>query len=141
MKTDESIKDYLRQRSLKATPIRVELLRLLSQNEAALPYSGIQSHLKKFDRVTLYRTINALIDNGIVHKASTSGDETYYALCNRQCSRHCHNHEHIHFICTHCQEVSCIHIEQSINISLPEFQIEEVSVEVSGICKKCLQGE
>lgn len=138
MKNDESIKEYLRQRSLKATPIRVELLKLLSDTEAAHPYSEIQNHLKSFDRVTLYRTINALIESGIVHKASTSGDEIFYALCSKQCSKHCHNHEHIHFICRTCQEVSCIHVEQSIKIGLPDYQIEEVSVEVSGICKKCL---
>ncbi len=141
MKNDASIKEYLRQRSLKATPIRVELIKLMSYANAAVPYSEIQTNLKSFDRVTLYRTINSLIKSGIVHKASTSGDETYYALCSQACSMQCHNHEHIHFICQRCQEVSCIHVEQSIKISLPDYQIEEVSVEVSGICKKCLSND
>lgn len=137
MKSEESIKDYLRERSLKATPIRVELLSLLGERESAIPYSEIQQKLKSFDRVTLYRTLNALIEGGIVHKASTSGDETYYALCSHNCSKHCHKHEHIHFKCTECNEVSCIHIEHAIKISIPNYQIEDVSVEVSGICEKC----
>lgn len=137
MMSEESIKEYLRERALKATPIRVGLLSLLSERESAIPYSEIQENLKSFDRVTLYRTLNALIDGGIVHKASTSGDETYYALCSQKCSKHCHKHEHIHFKCTACHEVSCVHIEQAIKISIPNFQIEEVSVEVKGVCDKC----
>jgi len=138
MVNETDIKDYLRERSLKVTPIRMELLTLLANHGVALPYSEIQKQLKSFDRVTLYRTINALMDNGIVHKASTSGDETYYALCSQQCSKHCHKHEHIHFKCTQCGEVSCVHIEQAFNISLPNYQIDDVSIEVTGVCKKCV---
>jgi len=138
MNKDEGIKEYLRERQLKATPIRIELLQLLSKSSSALPYSDIQNHLNKYDRVTLYRTINAMIDSGIVHKASTSGDEIFYALCSAQCSKQCHKHEHIHFKCKQCGMVSCIHAEQSIQIAIPNYQIEEVSVEVSGICKNCL---
>ena len=134
-----SIKNYLRERKLKATSIRVDLLMLMSQSDSALPYSEIQKHLKDFDRVTLYRTINVLIDSGIVHKASTSGEEIYYALCTRQCSRSCHKHEHIHFRCTECKEVSCLHVDQALKVSIPDYSIQEVSVEVKGICKKCLE--
>ncbi|MBK3519791.1 Fur family transcriptional regulator [Carboxylicivirga marina] len=138
MSGSEKIKAYLRDRKLKATPIRVELLQLLNENEAALPYSEIQKHLKVFDRVTVYRTINALIDSGIVHKASTSGDEVYYALCSQECSSQCHKHEHIHFKCTQCHKVSCIHAHHSLNINIPEYQINEISIEIEGVCKKCL---
>ncbi|MCG8578894.1 MAG: transcriptional repressor [Bacteroidales bacterium] len=139
MDAQEKIKDYLRERKLKATPIRVELLKLLSESASAVPYSDIQESLKNFDRVTLYRTINALIDSSIVHKASTSGDEIYYALCTRECSQDCHKHEHIHFKCTNCNEVSCIHVKQSIQITIPDHQVEEISIEVSGLCKACLE--
>ena len=139
MNVNEQIREYLRNRKLKATPIRIELLHLLKEKASALPYSEIQENLKAFDRVTLYRTINVLIDNGIVHKASTSGDETYYALCSQECSKHCHKHEHIHFKCTKCNEVSCINIRKSIQMDIPGYRIDEISVEVSGICKKCLE--
>ncbi len=133
------IKDYLRKRSLKATPIRVELLILLEKQDSALPYSDIQQQLKKYDRVTLYRTINVLMDSGIVHKASTSDDEIYYALCSQNCSKKCHKHEHIHFKCKQCNEVLCIDVEQVMTIAIPDYQIDEVSIEASGLCKKCLK--
>jgi len=137
MVKEANVKEYLRERSLKATPIRVELLTLLAKQSSALPYSDIQKQLRSYDRVTLYRTINALMDSGIVHKASTSGDEIYYALCSQDCSKQCHKHEHIHFKCRHCNEVSCIHVEQSLNISIPGYQIDDLSIEASGICNKC----
>ena len=138
MDNEVKFKGYLRNRNLKATPIRIELMTLLAQRESALPYSEIQQQLKNYDRVTLYRTIHALMDGGIVHKASTSGDEIYYALCSPNCTNHCHKHEHIHFKCSLCGDVSCIHVAQPIRISIPDYQIEEVSVEVTGVCKKCL---
>lgn len=139
MVNNVNIKDYLRERSLKATPIRVELLTLLAKQNSALPYSGIQKHLKHYDRVTLYRTINALMDNGIVHKASALGDEIYYALCSRKCSKQCHKHEHIHFKCKQCSEVACIHIDYVLDIAIPGCQIDDISIEASGICEKCLK--
>ncbi|TRX66369.1 Fur family transcriptional regulator [Carboxylicivirga sp. M1479] len=138
MSGQEKTKQYLRARKLKATPIRVELMQLFKDNGAALPYSDIQKNLSSYDRVTLYRTINALIDNGIVHKASTSGDEVYYALCSPECSNQCHHHEHIHFKCTKCNEVSCVQAQQSFEINIPGYQIDELSIEVKGMCKKCL---
>lgn len=137
MVNETNIKDFLRDRSLKATPIRVELLTLLGKQDSALPYSEIQKQLKGFDRVTIYRTINALMEAGILHKASQSEGETYYALCASGCSGSCHRHEHIHFKCTLCKEVSCVNIKHPIDISIPNHSIQEVSVEVSGICPKC----
>lgn len=138
MKEKEVLGNLLRDRSLKVTPKRLELLTLIANYKSAIPYSGIQKHLKNFDRVTLYRTLNALLNGGIIHKASVSTDEVYYAMCREYCSSGCHNHKHVHFKCTECLEVSCVDVTNTIQIQIPNVLIKQVEIEVSGVCDKCL---
>ncbi|NIJ45518.1 Fur family ferric uptake transcriptional regulator [Wenyingzhuangia heitensis] len=130
--------DLLRDRNLKATPKRLELLTVIANYNSAIPYSELQKKLKHFDRVTLYRTLNALLDSGIIHKASVSTDDTYYAMCKEYCTTECHNHKHVHFKCVECLEVSCVDTTNTIQIQIPNVKIQQVDIEVSGVCEKCI---
>lgn len=129
--------ELLRTRSLKATSTRLEVLSVISEYEKAIPFSEIQQVLNDFDRVTLYRTIQALIENGIIHKALIDENETYYALCNKHCTSDCHQHKHVHFKCTRCHEVTCVETAQPIIISIQGYSIESFEVEATGICASC----
>ena len=128
----------LRKRKLKATPTRIQVLDTIKAYSSAIPYSAIQNNLVDFDRVTLYRTINTLLDKGIIHKAYTTDDEVFYALCGDHCDSHDHHHDHIHFKCTSCNTVSCVNLPQNIAISLPSYQIEKLSINAVGVCAGCL---
>lgn len=132
-----SPKAILSQRNLKATNIRIDLLHLLNQYTTAMPFSSIQKELKESDRITLYRTIQTLLDKGIIHKAFVNNEETYYALCGENCTEKAHFHNHVHFKCTACNAVSCEYLDQEISISLPQFQIDKVNINLTGICGKC----
>ncbi|WP_010136655.1 Fur family transcriptional regulator [Ochrovirga pacifica] len=138
--TDQQTKleDLLRDRSLKATPKRLELLEVIRNYNSAIPYSQIQKKLKHFDRVTLYRTLKALLDVGIIHKATVSTDDTYYAMCKHHCSVEGHHHKHVHFKCNVCAEVSCVETSNQIQVHIPNVTIEQVEIEVSGTCEKCM---
>ena len=91
-----------------------------------------------FDRVTLYRTLNVLEEKGILHKAYTENNETYFAICTSNCTTAEHDHKHIHFKCEKCMVVKCVKPQNSIEIDLPNFQINSLNVEVSGVCDNCL---
>ncbi|WP_068825059.1 Fur family transcriptional regulator [Wenyingzhuangia fucanilytica] len=138
MNLETRFTDLLRDRNLKATPKRIELLNVVASYSSAIPYSEIQSKLNHFDRVTLYRTINALLDGGIIHKASVSSDEVYYAMCKEYCTSECHNHKHVHFKCLECMEVSCVDVTNPLQIQIPNVIIKQVEIEVSGVCEKCV---
>ena len=126
--------ELLKSRKLKATPKRVELLSAIDDYDSAIPYSKLQTALQKFDRVTLYRTLNTLLEKGIIHKASVEGTETYYAMCSTHtCSSHAHHHEHIHFKCTNCKTVSCVQVAQPLNIKIPNFVIKNLEVNATGL--------
>lgn len=131
--------DILRNRNLKVTPPRLKLLEAISECNHAISYSEIQKKMNQIDRVTLYRNLNTLIDKGLVHKASLSGDETYYAVCSCNCTSESHKHKHIHFKCTKCKTVSCVHLKKTLDITIPGYQVDTVEIEVNGLCQECLQ--
>ena len=133
----EKLKSVLAKRGLKATSARIEVLELLNNHPYATPFQTIQSNLNKLDRVTLYRTIQALLEKGIIHKAFTDQNVTYYALCGDTCTSESHAHNHVHFKCTNCNKVSCEDLNEVIKITLPNFQIHNTQINLTGICKNC----
>ena len=104
-------------------------------NELACVVEALK--LQDFDRVTLYRTINSLLEHGIIHKAMADEKDTFYALCSTHCSAHRHNHRHIHFKCTRCESVSCLPVETSTELNIPGHVVNELRIEATGICASC----
>jgi len=128
----------LQKEKLRVTPARLELLQILQQKSpAAVTFSTIQNACSKTDRVTLYRTIQTFMDNGVIHKAYQNEEETYYALCSHNCSSEAHFHNHLHFKCTSCQQVTCEYLLEEVKIVLPNFQIHKAEIGVEGTCSRC----
>jgi len=130
-------KNLLSNRNLKATSTRIRVLQLIHDYHSAIPYSIIQEDLGKTDRITLYRTIQTLLEKGIIHKAFSDKEETYYALCGNSCTTKSHSHNHAHFKCTNCESVTCVPLHQELSISLPQFKIENIHIHLTGLCKNC----
>jgi len=129
--------EILRERKLKVTSTRLEVLLVISDYNKAIPFSEIQNALHGFDRVTLYRTLHALIENGIIHKALIDEKETFFAMCSSSCLSNYHNHKHIHFKCSRCQSVTCVQADSPIIFSIPEHSIENFEIEAKGLCASC----
>lgn len=137
MQTKETLEKLLRGKGLKVTSKRLELLTLIANYNSAIPYSKMQKSLKNYDRVTLYRTLKFLLDACIIHKAFVNSDDTYYAMCKQYCASDCHQKEHIHFKCLKCLNVSCVDISIPLQVDIPNVVVQQVDVEVSGICANC----
>ena len=137
MEKNIHLAELLRERKLKATSTRLEVLSVISDYNKAIPFSEIQNALHNFDRVTLYRTIHALMENGIIHKALIEEKETFFAVCSNSCSSDCHNHKHIHFKCSSCQAVTCVQADRPISFSIPGHSIESFEIEARGVCATC----
>ncbi len=127
----------LKNRKLKLTPTRVDLLEYMNDYKTAVPASSIQKEFINNDRVTLYRTIQTLLEKGIIHKAYVNSEETYYALCGTNCTSHKHIHNHVHFKCISCEAVTCEHLSKEVEIVLPDFNIQQISINLTGLCKSC----
>lgn len=142
----------LRAAGLRVTPVRLGVLRSLCQAHAALTADQIIDGLarsrtgkaggksagspRKPDRVTIYRTLNALVEAGIAHKVDP-GDRVFrFGLagehaahvpvagpsCGCGPSENCghppsepvipasadQSHGHPHFLCESCGKVECL---------------------------------
>ncbi|MFT4600121.1 MAG: Fur family ferric uptake transcriptional regulator [Arenicella sp.] len=129
--------NLLKSKKLRATPFRLEVLGLFEKTTNALDLSTIESELKDFDRVTLYRTIKIFIEYGILHEILISGEVKKFALCSDGCETKSHKHDHIHFLCTICNEVFCLEPIKMPSISHDSFEITSVEVQAKGICSNC----
>lgn len=129
----------LREKKLKATPFRKEVLTLFLENEHALSVQDIEDRLIDFDRTTLYRTIKSFINKGVVHEIVMPGGVQKLALCSSVCAHDSgiHEHHHVHFQCRKCQETFCVEIDVLPQINLPGFIIEEKEIQAVGVCEKC----
>ena len=125
----------LEKNKIRETPFRVEVLDLFTSSKNALSLKEIESQLKEFDRITLYRTLKLFIKTGIIHEILHSNGKKY-ALCQEECDEYEHKHNHLHFHCSKCNESFCV--DSKINdLELPGYTIEHSDLSVYGVCNKC----
>lgn len=134
----EPITEILQQHNLKNTKIRQAVLTLLMQSEEGLSHQDLSRSLDvDFDRVTLFRTLHAFEENGILHKIiDLNGTAKYaYTLPDKEKNRH----SHAHFMCLNCGQVVCLDETFLLNeIKVPiGFEKQMIDVQVKGVCAKC----
>jgi Fur family ferric uptake transcriptional regulator len=135
----QRILNVLKKNHLSVTESRVSILELFYKNDDALSHSDIERHTaEKFDRVTIYRTLQTFVEKGILHTIPTSGNTILYALCTNNCREGHHEDNHIHFICNNCGRTYCLNHAPMPKVQLPEdFIWQQTDVLVSGICNRC----
>jgi len=128
----------LKRKQLSVTGSRKKILELFIGSKGALAHADIERKAGlKFDRVTVYRTLQTFVDKGIIHSIPTPDNSVKYALC-KECSDGHHSHNHVHFVCSCCEKTLCLD-----DISVPEVQLPQEfapsfsHMVVTGICKEC----
>ena len=129
----------LKRNQLSITDSRKRILELFLVNDGALAHADIEKKTdEKFDRVTIYRTLQCFLEKGIIHTIPTADNSVRYALCKDDCSSGHHHDNHVHFVCTECNTTICLEDVVIPEVKLPRgFQPTEVQMIVSGICKNC----
>src|SRR5918992_3377688 len=106
---DIQINDILRKNHLSVTGSRKRILELFLMSNGALAHADIEKKTgEKFDRVTVYRTLQSFLEKGIIHTIPTSDNSVRYALCKDDCKAGHHHDNHVHFICNICAQTSCL---------------------------------
>ena len=131
--------NILKRNRLSITGSRVKILELFLGNNGALAHADIEKKTgEKFDRVTVYRTLQSFLEKGIIHTIPTADNSVKYALCREECSEGHHHDNHVHFLCTICSSTSCLEGVLVPTVKLPEgFRETESQMVVKGICKDC----
>jgi Fur family transcriptional regulator, ferric uptake regulator len=136
---DKKIDEILKRNQLSVTSGRRKILELFLHQDGALSHSDIERKAgEKFDRVTVYRTLQAFLEKGLIHSIPTADNSIRYALCKDNCSAGHHRDDHVHFICNACGNTVCLEDVTVPSIKLPRgFLAQQVDMLVSGVCKTC----
>jgi len=127
----------LQQAGGRVTPARVGVLGMLLDTTAALSHQEIEQAAAQqgleADRVTLYRVLDWLVEQGLAHKIA-GADRTWRYNAQPEPA-----HQHAHFHCTGCEQVFCLESPQPTgSFSLPVgYQLERVDVTLQGRCPAC----
>ena len=139
MKIDikEKINKLLASAKLKRTGPRRTILEILLAGNRPQTADEIISAMgnTRPNKVTVYRTLESMVDAGLVHKAFVEERSQHYELADK-CSEHqCHPH----FVCTDCGRTRCLHdVLVPMATSAPAgFVIERQQVRLQGLCPKC----
>src|SRR6516162_2340601 len=115
----QSSEEILRQKQLSLTVSRKKILNLFLDAQGALSHGQIEKKLgEEFDRVTIYRTLQTLLDKGIIHDIPTADNAVHYAVCHDNCTTGHHHDHHIHFVCEQCGHTICLD-----DVSVPPIRL------------------
>jgi Fur family ferric uptake transcriptional regulator len=139
--SDTAVADLLRRNNLSITESRKKILSLFLATPDALAHGDIERKAgEKFDRVTVYRTLQTFVEKGIIHTIPTAENSVLYALC-KDCTNGHHHDDHVHFVCSNCNSTICLDDVVSPKQNLPQgYTAQNVQVVINGICKSCNNG-
>ena len=135
------IDEILKTNQLSITDSRKKILGLFLNSDGALAHADIEKNAgEKFDRVTIYRTLQVFVDKGIIHTIPTPDNSIKYALCKDECVEGRHHDHHVHFQCKQCGVTYCLDDVTTPDVKLPKgYAADQIEVVISGICKNCKQ--
>lgn len=133
------LEDKLRQKSLKITPQRLEILRAVQQHQcdhpsAELIFQAVKKRYPAVSLATVYKTLETLVEIGEIRVAIVSQGKTRY---DTRMDRH------HHFICTVCGGVQDVEMRMDcLETCAPESladkgKILRSEVNFHGICTSC----
>lgn len=133
------IKELLKRNQLSVTASREKILHLFLEESGALAHGDIEKKAgEKFDRVTVYRTLQTFVEKGIIHTIPTTDNSVRYALCKDNCEEGHHHDHHVHFVCNVCKNTYCLDDIVTPDIKLPKgYTSSHIEVVAEGVCKEC----
>jgi Fur family ferric uptake transcriptional regulator len=127
---------FEKMKTARNTTAKTEIQELIASSSVALSHSEIQRSLEGLcDRVTIYRVLERLLEEGFIHKIVNVDGVVKYAGCHSCSAKHSHNH--IHFSCQKCKSVTCLDdVEPSFKLP-KNYKVSEMNFTLSGLCPQC----
>ena len=126
----------IREKGARLTRPRSRVLEFLLGREAPLTHHEIQDQLpgEPIDAVTLYRVLEWLTENNIVHRIAGADQIWRFGV-----GAGAGAHDHAHFQCTRCDAVTCFNdMPLPRRPKMPDgFTSQEVDFLIRGICPHC----
>lgn len=129
--------DRIRALGARATPARLAVLALLEGADRGLSHHDVEAGLagQGFDRVTLYRVLDWLVECGLAHRLTDAQRVFRFSLAAPDAPAH---DTHAHFRCESCGKVFCLDdVEVKAPRLPPGFSGNSVELCISGHCARC----
>ena len=121
---------------LRKTKHLEHVLQAFRQSSDALSAGMLVDALaNEINKSTVYRMLQKLEDDGVIHSFLTIDQIRFYALC-KGCSSGRHVDTHAHFQCTSCKRVSCV--SRKFIADPRRSRITSAQVLFTGQCESCL---
>jgi len=91
---------------------------------------------QEMNKTTVYRILERLEDDGILHSFKGKDGLQWYARC-QGCSTEQHKDLHPHFQCYDCGKTECLSLGLSIPI-VPKHKVDRAELLLIGLCEDCL---
>ncbi|HEX3006052.1 MAG TPA: transcriptional repressor [Bacteroidales bacterium] len=130
--------EILQSHQLKKTSPRVAIVQALQESLLPLSENEVKAKMgDQYDRITFYRSVQTLLEAGIIHKIVADNVTVKYAL-NRCDDEHHHEADHLHFFCRQCNSLECLNEIKIQRYGLPKgYVADECNVIIKGLCNKC----
>jgi Fur family ferric uptake transcriptional regulator len=131
---------YLRSKKLKLTGERMEILAAVFQKNAHFDaeelHGELKHHGRDISRATVYRTLDLLVQCGLVRKSSLGSSHANYEAAHE-------DEHHDHLICLNCNRVIEFYrpdLERLQEEICQERQFKPLhhSLQIFGLCANCL---
>jgi Fur family ferric uptake transcriptional regulator len=134
---DLQARRILKSARLYCTAGRVAVLRILLKAHRPLRQDEIAGRLgrKRFDKVTIYRTLESLLEVGLVHKVFLDDRARHFELARNCSETQCHPH----FTCTSCGRTHCLTemVIPKAKTTHKGFLIRRQQTRLEGLCPAC----
>lgn len=136
--TQSDIKHLCDHAGVKVTPVRMLILRVLSEAMSPMSVLEIEQCLQTVDRSSISRAMVLFSDNHVVHTIDDGSGSVKYELCRSCCHEGEHDDLHPHFYCTECDTTVCFSDIPFPRISLPPGYLPvEANYVIKGLCPRC----
>jgi len=131
---------FLRSKKLKLTGERMEILATIFRKDAHFDAEELHSELKAMgrdiSRATVYRTLDLLVQCGLVRKSSLGSSHANYEAAHE-------NEHHDHLICLNCNKVfefyrADLETLQEAICQERKFKSLHHSLQIFGLCAECV---
>ncbi len=128
--TDDLYTRKLLLHGIKATAIRLLVLRQLERSDEMTSLPELEHALLTVDKSTISRTLTLFLHKGLIHAIDDGLGATKYGLTDDKW--------HIHFCCTRCERTFCLKNISTPRVELPSgFSVQQVDYVIKGLCPEC----
>lgn len=120
----------------KTKSIELLLHEFKTQTTAISTVELIKRLNSKLNKTTIYRVLENLVDDGVLHSFRGNDGVKWYAMC-RNCTKSTHEDLHPHFECIECGKINCLNTE----VIIPKIQNHKIlssQILIQGLCEKCV---